>query len=66
MSELKTSEKWQSEIKDGTTVYDPDGWDRTNFQYSWYEEEITHAEYLNRKMRSSIIGYGKVETYGNK
>lgn len=51
----KTSQEWQLEHPN-PTVYDPDGWDRTNFQYSWYEELITYDEYQKRLMSSTVIG----------
>jgi hypothetical protein len=50
---LKTSEEWAVDFD--STVYDPDGWDRHNFEYSWYEERITWAEFMKRAMRSSLI-----------
>ena len=50
---LKTSEEWQNEFKE-ITILDPDGWDRKNFQYSWYEEKITKREF-NKRMCSSTI-----------
>ena len=54
----KTSQEWQLEHPN-LTVYDPDGWDRTNFQYSWYEELITYDEYQKRLMSSTVIGKNK-------
>ena len=53
----RTSEEWRTEIYD-FNVYDPDGWDRTNFQYSWFEEKITWSEYETRAMRSTVMGMG--------
>lgn len=52
---LLTSKDWQEKYPE-TKVLDPDGWDRTNFQYSWYEEKITHNEYLKRLRVSTIQG----------
>jgi hypothetical protein len=51
----KTSQEWQLEhpMRDED---DPDGWDRTNFQYSWYEELITYDEFQKRLMSSTAIG----------
>jgi hypothetical protein len=46
--ELKTSAQWQELLSEIIIVY-PDGWDRDNFQFSWYEELITEGEY-NRRM----------------
>jgi hypothetical protein len=54
-NEYKTSKEWQilhPEIK----VLDPDGWDRRNFQYSWYEETISFKEYQYRLMGSTCEG----------
>jgi hypothetical protein len=53
--ELKTSEEWQKQFPN-TKVLDPDGWDRKNYQYSWFEEKITLAEYTTRLSRSTVYG----------
>lgn len=56
----KSSDKWQKICK--TTVYDPDGWDRKNYQFSWYEERITRKEFENRLIFStckSTVPWGK-------
>ena len=49
--EIKTSDEWENsdlpEMK-GTKVLDPDGWDRQNFDFSYYQELITKEEYLHR------------------
>ena len=49
--EIKTSDEWEKsnlpEMK-GTEVLDPDGWDRQNFDFSYYQELITKDEYLFR------------------
>lgn len=50
--DLKTSEDWNKVIK--ITVKDPDGWDRANFQYSWFKEKITKTEFRNRLNNSTI------------
>ena len=50
---LKTSEDWNKE--DTFIVLDPDGWDRSNYQYSWYEELITKDEY-DKRFASSTVG----------
>jgi len=49
---LKTSEEWQAKKSD-ILILDPDGWDRSNFQYSWYEEKITEKEFDKRSMVST-------------
>jgi hypothetical protein len=50
--EVKTSQDWQTLYPD-PLVLDPDGWDRKNFQFSWYEEKITHGEYTKRMLIST-------------
>lgn len=50
----KTSKEWQEEnIK--TIVLDPDGWDRKNYQYSWFEEQIALDEYNSRVFQSTCM-----------
>ena len=46
----KNSEEWQKIVKDHIYVMDPDGWDRSpeGWNRSWYEEQITIEEFLNR------------------
>lgn len=48
----RTSEEWQQLCK--YQVLDPDGWDRKNFDYSWYQEVITAEEFELRLMSSTI------------
>jgi len=50
---LKTSEEWAREDISGIVVLDPDGWDRSNYEYSYYKEKITHKEYKIRQMMST-------------
>lgn len=50
---LKTSEEWNKEANGCVRVMDPDGWDRSNFQFSWYEEKISKQEFCNRVFRST-------------
>lgn len=52
--ELKTSDEWNELCV--VRIIDPDGWDRKNFEYSWYKEKITKEEFERRVMRSTIIG----------
>lgn len=53
---VKTSAEWQT-LYPAVKVLDPDGWDRKNFKYSWYEEQITYAEYKRRLFESTVKGY---------
>ena len=48
-----TSAEWQN-IYRKFQVLDPDGWDRQNYQYSWYEEKIDRNEYDKRLAQSTI------------
>jgi len=57
MADKRTSVEWQ-ELYPYPKVMDADGWDRKNFQYSWYEEEITYEEYRDRTMASTCIWKG--------
>lgn len=57
MSELKTSAEWHDALKNkypGSYVMDPDGWDRRDYNYSFYEEDITQEEFLNRFTQSTV------------
>lgn len=53
--ELKTSEEWYKELGKHYIIHDPDGWDRKNYQYSYYEEKITKQEYQRRVMQSTLL-----------
>lgn len=50
---LHTSDFWSKYYP--YKVMDPDGWDRKNFNYSWYEEEITWEEFKLRAGQSTSI-----------
>lgn len=53
-----TSQEWYTILYPNKEVriMDPDGWDRSNFQYSWYEELITEVEFRRRTMLSTCSG----------
>ena len=51
----KTSAEWIKETN--YKILDPDGWDRTNFEYSFYKEEITFEEFQKRLFMSTIKGH---------
>jgi len=55
----KTSEKWHEKFKKRykCKILDPDGWDRSNLEYSWHKEKITWEEFQKRMMISSICPY---------
>ncbi len=53
----KSSNDWWHDDPQFQTmrIMDPDGWDRENLQYSFYEEKVTHEEFENRLLRSTMI-----------
>lgn len=52
----KTSEAWSKDSAfNDVMVCDPDGWDRQNFQHSWFEEAITKGEFEARLTASTCI-----------
>lgn len=58
MSVEKTSQQWYDELRktENITIMDPDGWDRTNYQYSFTEELITKEKFNERLSRSTVKG----------
>lgn len=50
----KTSDQWSKELKMDVKVLDPDGWDRQNYEYSYYQELITEQEYRLRVVMSTV------------
>ena len=62
----KTSKEWYESIpkEKSFKIYDPDGWDRSNYEYSFNEELITKEDFLKRVFMSTIeikINSGKLE-----
>lgn len=55
-TKFKTSDVWQKEFPH-IKILDPDGWDRTNYQFSWFEERISYDEYMKRMMTSTCMGH---------
>jgi len=53
-NDKKTSEEWYK-LLPKPTIMDPDGWDRSNYQFSWYEEKITFPEFEMRRMASTCL-----------
>ena len=54
--ETKTSKEWYDLVPSEyrLKILDPDGWDRSNFQFSFYEELITKDEFKKRISLSTI------------
>lgn len=62
--ELKTSDEWYKELgEQHYIIHDPDGWDRKNYQYSFYEEKITKEEYQRRVMASTLLHASQFGTW---
>ena len=55
MKTLRTSNDWYLTECDKYIIMDPDGWDRSNYRYSFYEEKITKEEYNGRVLKSTVI-----------
>lgn len=56
----RTSDRWQ-EMFPAITVLDPDGWNRQNYQFSWFEEYISLEEYQQRVSHSTCrFDYSKM------
>lgn len=55
--DLKTSKEWYEliPVEHGLFIMDPDGWDRSNYDYSFEEEKITKAEFVRRLSYSTIM-----------
>ena len=64
--ELKTSNEWYTILfpNNEVKILDPDGWDRTNYQYSWYEECIAESEFKMRVLKSTVCGNISAITHG--
>lgn len=67
--DLKTSDKWRRLFPE-LTIIKPDGWDRENYTYSFFTEEITIDEYCERIYSSTVKGNLKefienIEIYKN-
>lgn len=63
----KTSKDWYAEIPTelGFVLYDPDGWDRSNWEFSFNQELITKEEFVKRIIESTCMGGKKtIEFFG--
>lgn len=54
-----TSDQWYNQLYPDkkTIISDPDGWDRENYQYSWFEEKISRQEFESRLLKSTVLTY---------
>ena len=57
MDITRTSQEWYDLIPKEyqLVIYDPDGWDRSNFDYSFNEELITKEEFQMRLSSSTTV-----------
>jgi hypothetical protein len=64
----KTSKKWHKKYmkKYGTEIYDPDGWDRSCFEYSWHIEKITWKEFERRALYSTQVPILSAKKYSKE
>lgn len=56
----KTSKDWHELVPKEwkLIIYDPDGWDRSNYDYSFNQELITKKEFMDRVFRSTLMCNG--------
>ena len=50
-----TADEWFQKELNGCTIIDADGFDRGNFQYSYFEEKITRREFYRRINDCTIL-----------
>ena len=50
-----TSEIWNEITNKNSIILDPDGWDRSDFIWSFYRELITKETFENRKLYSTVL-----------
>jgi hypothetical protein len=57
----KSSDEWHKDYtkKYKMIIYDADGWDRKNFNYSWFKEKITWKEFCTRALNSSQMPFSE-------
>jgi hypothetical protein len=53
---MMTSDQWAKQPAYAAyTILDPDGWDRRNYQFSFFQELITEDEFGKRLMNSTCL-----------
>lgn len=67
MANKKTSAEWlriRNKVDDETVtiIYEPDGWDRANYHYSFNVEKISKEEFNRRLSQSTVIRTSTNET----
>ncbi len=57
----RTSDKWCKELNiNQNHILDPDGWDRINFQFSFYEHAIDKETFRMKLMKSTCMLNDKI------
>ena len=54
----KTSLEWYEEVRKSCPtfiIYDPDGWDRKNYEFSFNQELVTKEEFQKRLFSSTVL-----------
>ena len=52
---LMTSADWKESFCPELVILDPDGWDRSNYDYSFNEEFISEEEFMGRLIGSTVM-----------
>ncbi|AKO61059.1 hypothetical protein AXI76_gp158 [Pseudoalteromonas phage H101] len=52
---LMTSADWKETLCPELVILDPDGWDRSNYEYSFNEELISEKEFIGRLIGSTVM-----------
>jgi hypothetical protein len=52
--QFKTSEEWLKDLAVDFKINSLDGWDKENLNYSFYRQQITKAEFMQRAIASGI------------
>lgn len=52
---MKTSADWKETLCPELVILDPDGWDRSNYEYSFNEELISEKEFIGRLIGSTVM-----------
>ena len=67
VEDLRTSKEWNELLckPNEFQILDPDGWDRSNWEFSWNEELITKEEFKMRVMNSTVAAKNMNEFFSS-
>lgn len=54
-NEVKTSKEWKELLCPKVIIMDPDGWDRSDYDYSFNQEKISKEEFNRRLCTSTCM-----------